>query len=138
MAKSILIVEDQRLLARTLSSALREAGYEASTVRSAEQAEKRIFSGSGFDLVILDNRLPKADGLSVLQELRKREAETKVILMTAYDSSGVREKAHSLGVDGYVKKPFDLGWMLSYVQELLSEDCVEDEQAKALTPQGRG
>lgn len=138
MAKSILIVEDEKLLAKTLSSALKEAGYEASTARSAEQAQKRLFSESGFDLVILDNRLPRADGLSVLRELRKREAETKVVLMTAYDNSGVREKAQRLGVDGYVKKPFDLAWMLSYVQELLSADLVKKQEVQASTPQGRG
>lgn len=138
MTKSILIVEDERLLARTLASALKEAGFRASTVRSAEQAEKQLFSNASFDLVILDNRLPKADGLSVLRELKKREAETKVILMTAYDNSGVRKKAERLGIDGYVKKPFDLAWMLSYVQELLSGGSAEKRHVKALTPQGRG
>ncbi len=138
MTKSILIVEDEKLLAKTLSSALKEAGYETSTVRTAEQAEKRLLSESVFDLVLLDNRLPKADGLSVLREIRKREAETKVVLMTAYDNSGVREKAERLGVDGYVKKPFDLAWMLSYVGELLNAGRAKKKQAHALTPQGRG
>jgi DNA-binding response OmpR family regulator len=138
VTKSILIVEDEKLLAKTLSSALKEAGYETSTVRTAEQAQKQLFPEGVFDLVILDNRLPKADGLSVLKEIRKREAETKVVLMTAYDNSGVREKAERLEVDGYVKKPFDLAWMLSYVEQLLSSGRGKKQQANALTPQGRG
>jgi DNA-binding response OmpR family regulator len=56
VTKTVLIVEDERLLAKTLSTALKEAGYDAVVTHSAEQAEKKWLEQEPFDLVILDNR----------------------------------------------------------------------------------
>lgn len=114
----VLIVEDERLLARTLSKAMKEAGYRAVAVASAEQAEKQL-GVSHFDLLVLDNRLPKQSGLDLLSRVRESNDELKVILMTAYDGRDVKAEARRLRVDRYVKKPFDLEKMLSHVNELI-------------------
>ena len=63
MAKSVLIVDDEKLLVRTLSNALKEAGYRIAVAGSAEQAEKHVFGEPPFDLILLDNRLPKESGV---------------------------------------------------------------------------
>jgi len=119
VSKSVLIVEDERLLAKTLSAALQEAGYAAVVTHSAEQAEKRWLGGDRFDLVILDNRLPKQTGLELLRAARERGEEAKVILMTAFDSRNVSREARQLHVDKYVCKPFDLDGMVHTVGELI-------------------
>ena len=116
--KMVLIVEDERLLARTLSKAIKEAGYRAVTVASAEQAEKQLV-GTHFDLLVLDNRLPKQSGLDLLSQVRQTNDDMKVILMTAFDSKDVKSEARKLKVDRYLKKPFDLEKMLSHVTELI-------------------
>ncbi len=118
MAKSVLIVEDEALLRRTLASALREVGIEALTAGSAEQAEKHLFPVPDVDLVVMDNRLPAEDGVSVLRRLRENKVSCPVILMTAYDRADVRRAAQSLA-DSYVVKPFDLGRMLAEIERLL-------------------
>ncbi|MDI6809158.1 MAG: response regulator [Candidatus Eisenbacteria bacterium] len=124
MGKNVLIVDDERLLTRTLANALREAGYETVTATSAEQAEKHIFSEERFDIVLLDNRLPRTSGLSILKRMRDENVCSKIILMTAYDSPEVKAEAKRLKVDKYVKKPFDLTRMLSEIEQLLGKNEV--------------
>jgi DNA-binding response OmpR family regulator len=114
----VLIVEDERLLARTLGKAMKEAGYKAVTVANAEQAEKQLGS-TQIDLLVLDNRLPKSTGLEFLSRVRETNGDLKVILMTAYDSKDVKAEAKKLKVDRYIKKPFDLEKMLTHVTELI-------------------
>lgn len=114
----VLIVEDEKLLARTLSRAMKEAGYRTVTVGSAEQAEKQLGT-SRFDLMVLDNRLPRLSGIELLSKVRDENQEMKVILMTAFDSRDVKTDARRLKVDRYLKKPFDLERMLAHVTELI-------------------
>ncbi len=116
--KMVLIVEDERLLSRTLSKAMKEAGYRAVAVASAEQAEKQL-SSSEFDLMVLDNRLPKESGIQLLSRVRSEHEDLKVILMTAFDSKEVKAEARKLKVDRYMKKPFDLEKILTHVTELI-------------------
>lgn len=120
VSKSVLIVDDERLIARTLSSALAEAGFDTRTASNAEVAERQIFGSEGdFDLIIIDNRLPKGSGLGLLKKLRAGNVGAKVILMTAYDSPEVKAEARRLGVHGYFTKPFDLGAMIAEVETLV-------------------
>lgn len=121
MAKSVLIVEDESLLRRTLASALREAGFEAVTAQSAEEAERHLFPVPAVDLVVMDNRLPAEDGVSVLRRLREGQVKCPVILMTAYDQAEVRREAQNLA-DCYMVKPFDLQRMLSEIERLLGRN----------------
>ena len=120
----MLIVDDESLLRRTLASALRDAGYDAVTAESAEAAERHLFPTPDVDLVVLDNRLPATDGITVLRRLRESRTSCPVILMTAYDQEEVRRAAETLA-DGYVVKPFDLGRMLAEVRRLIGTNGAE-------------
>ena len=119
MPKSVLIVDDEKLLVRTLSNALKEAGYKITIAGSAEQAEKHVFGDPPFDLIILDNRLPKESGIEVVKRVRERSVRSKVILMTAYETPEVKSEAKRLRVDRYLKKPFDLTALLEEIQSLI-------------------
>ncbi len=120
MGRSVLIVDDEPLIARTLSSALTEAGFQTQTASTAEAAEGTVLNGpQAVDLIIVDNRLPKGSGLGLLKRLRASNIDVKLILMTAFDSPEVKAEARQLGVHRYVKKPFDLGRMISEVEDLV-------------------
>lgn len=121
MAKTILIVEDERLLAKTLSTALKDAGYQAVVTHTAEAAEKQWLDKRAFDLVILDNRLPKRSGLELLQSARLAGDPAKVILMTAYENRDVKATAKRLRVDQYFHKPFDLARIIRSVSDLIGD-----------------
>lgn len=119
MSRSVLIVDDEQLLVRTLSSALKEAGYRIVTAGSAEQAERHIFGQQSFDLIILDNRLPRESGIEVAKRIRERAVTSKVILMTAYETPDVKAESKRLKIDRYLKKPFDLTVMVEEVRSLI-------------------
>ncbi len=118
MAQAILIVDDERLLVRTLSAALREAGYRTVTASSAEQAEKYLEPDAAIAVAVLDNRLPGRSGIEMLREARARGLEWRVVLMTAFESADAQREATELGVDRYVHKPFDLPDMVSTIAAL--------------------
>ncbi len=119
MAKSVLIVDDEKLLVRTLSNALKEAGYRIAVAGSAEQADKHVFGEPPFDLILLDNRLPKESGVDVVKRVREQAVKSKVILMTAYETPEVKAEAKRLKVERYMKKPFDLTALLEEIHSLI-------------------
>ena len=118
MSASVLIVDDEQLLVRTLSSVLSEYGYRITVAGSAEEAAPRIFGQEGFDLVLLDNRLPGESGMQLMQRLREQAVRSKVILMTAYGTAEVRRQVERLAGE-YLTKPFDLGVVVEVVRALI-------------------
>jgi len=124
LRKSVLIVDDEKLLARTLSTALREAGYRIAVAGSAEQAERHVFGEAPFDLIVVDNRLPHESGLEMVRRVRDQAVKSKVILMTAYETPDVKAEAKRLKVDRYLKKPFDLTAIVDDVRELIGPGGV--------------
>lgn len=119
MSKSVLIVDDEQLLARTLSTVLQEAGYRIAVAGSAEQADGLVFGEPPFDLIVLDNRLPRESGIDLLKRLRTGSVPSKVILMTAYETPDVKAEAKRLKVDRYLKKPFDLTVLVEEVKRVI-------------------
>jgi DNA-binding response OmpR family regulator len=119
LAKSVLIVDDEKLLVRTLSNALKEVGYRISVAGSVEQAEKHLAQETAFDLILVDNRLPKGTGIDLIRRLRERTVRSRVILMTAYETPEVKAEARRLKVDRYLKKPFDLTVLLEEIGGLI-------------------
>ena len=138
MAKSVLIVDDEKLLVRTLSTALKEVGYRISTAGSAEQAEKHLAQEASFDLILVDNRLPKASGLELIHRLRDRAIRSRVILMTAYETPEVKAEAKRLKVDRYLKKPFDLTVLLTEIGNLIGPGGNgSGSSPQTIQPEGR-
>ena len=119
MSASVLIVDDEQLLVRTLSSVLSEYGYRITVAGSAEEAAPRIFGQERFDLILLDNRLPGESGIDLMQRIREQAVRSKVILMTAYGTAEVRRQVERLEVDHYLTKPFDLGVVVEEVRALI-------------------
>jgi len=124
LRKSVLIVDDEKLLARTLPTALREAGYRIAVAGSAEQAERHVFGEATFDLIVVDNRLPRESGIEMVRRVRDQAVKSKVILMTAYETPDVKSEAKRLKVDRYLKKPFDLTAIVDDVRELIGPGGV--------------
>ncbi|HEX3112670.1 MAG TPA: response regulator [Candidatus Eisenbacteria bacterium] len=119
MSASVLIVDDEQLLVRTLSSVLSEYGYRITVAGSAEEAAPRIFGQERFDLILLDNRLPGESGIDLMRRIREQAVRSKVILMTAYGTAEVRRQVERLEVDHYLTKPFDLGVVVEEVRALI-------------------
>jgi len=113
----ILVVEDEPDLLRSLAQALRETGYAVDT---AEDGEEGLYKAESweYDAVVLDVMLPKLDGWTVLQRLRKTK-KTPVLMLTARDQSKDRVRGLDTGADDYVVKPFDLSELLARLRALI-------------------
>ena len=104
--KSVLVIDDDPLIRKTLSSYLSKKGFEALAAEDGEEGlqkyEERIP-----DLVILDIRLPDVDGLEVLGRIREKNPNASIIIMTAYDDMKTTIEAIKSGAFEYLVKPLD-------------------------------
>lgn len=111
---AILVVDDESNVAEALWQSLRIHEYEVQHCTSGEEALQFI-SQQHFDLIISDLRMPGIDGLELLQRIGKIRPTTRKILITAYDSSDVRDEIKEI-VDAYLPKPFRLSHFIKVVQ----------------------
>lgn len=103
--ESILIVDDEKNYLVVLKELLSEENYEVITAENALQALE-IFKESDLDLVLTDMRMPKIDGIELLESIRSINNEIPVIIMTAYATVEKAVKAMKKGAFDYVTKPF--------------------------------
>jgi DNA-binding response OmpR family regulator len=108
----VLIVEDEPEMARLLQAGLREESYRVSLARDG-RAALDISAVESPDIILLDLMLPKLDGLEVSRQLRGREQETPVLMLTARDSLHDIVKGLDAGADDYLTKPFSFVELLA-------------------------
>jgi two-component system, OmpR family, response regulator QseB len=114
----VLVVEDDRMIAQGLHTALKQDGYAVDGVSDGKSASAALRS-SRFDVVLLDLGLPDSDGLEVLRELRSRGDATPVIIVTARDDVQNRIQGLDAGADDYIVKPFDLDEVAARMRSVL-------------------
>jgi two-component system response regulator QseB len=114
----VLVVEDDRMIAKGLHTALKQDGYAVDGVSDGRSAAAALRS-SRFDVVLLDLGLPERDGLEVLRELRARGDATPVIIVTARDDVQSRIQGLDAGADDYIVKPFDLDEVAARMRSVL-------------------
>jgi len=113
----LLLVEDSPRLQRSLTTALKKAGYAVDVAGDGE-AGLWLAIGNDYDTVILDLMLPRLDGLSLLEQLRAKGKQTHVLLLTARDTVEDRVRGLRRGADDYLVKPFALDELLARVEAL--------------------
>ncbi len=119
----ILIAEDESRVAQALSRALslpEGGGFHVETYGSGEEALTRLREEQ-FDLLITDLRMPGMNGFELLRKSRDASPRISSILITAYGSSYVEEKAKELGVDAYLPKPFSMRSLVDAVQNTIQQ-----------------
>ncbi len=114
----LLVVEDERRLAQIVAEGLREAGYMVDVALDGEQGQALAQRGQ-YDVIILDLMLPRRDGLEVCRELRRRQIDTAVLMLTARDTLEDKVRGLDCGADDYLTKPFEFPELLARVRSLL-------------------
>jgi DNA-binding response OmpR family regulator len=114
----LLIVEDNRILLKSLKRGLEE---EAFAVDTAEDGEEGLFlaEANDYDVLVLDLMLPKLDGLTLLTTIRARGLSTHVLILTARDASEEKVRGLNAGADDYLTKPFRFEELLARIRALL-------------------
>ncbi len=105
MSKRILIIDDEENIRRVMRLSLQAAGYEVGEAGDGERGLKAFGDGSGWDAVLLDQRMPGMDGLETLRQINERDATARVIMATAYASIELAVDAMKLGATDFVRKP---------------------------------
>ena len=101
----ILLIDDERNIARTLCVGMETDGHEVTAVESCSGALRQV-QKSAFDVAFLDLRLGKEDGLEVLAQLRRAAPSTAIVIITAFASIPTAVEATRLGAVDYLPKPF--------------------------------
>ena len=129
MNKSIIIVEDEKIVRISLSDALKAEGHTVLAVADGKDALTAIEEGE-FSLVITDIRLPGAGGIDILRKSLAESPSTPVIMMTAYGTIQDAVEAMRVGAFDYITKPFDLDEMLITVNKALDVQSITQENIR--------
>lgn len=113
----ILVIEDDKKIAKFLKRGLEEEKYEVDVVYDGETGHQRILDGA-YGLVILDVVLAKKDGLSLVRDLRGKKSLIPVLMLTVKDSVDDIVAGLDAGADDYLKKPFAFAELLARVKAL--------------------
>lgn len=125
MAK-ILIVEDDLDIQELLRNFLQEVGYEISIAADGVEAIS-LFSAERYDLILLDIMLPKIDGFTVCELIRK-QSQIPIIMLTALSGEDEQIKGLDLQVDDYITKPFSMPILVRKIAAVLRRSSMIPEQ----------
>lgn len=119
MAKRILIIDDDREISSTLRGVLEASGYQVSVASNGIEG-RQLADDQHPDLVITDMMMPRMGGFPVLEHLKTQPNPPRVIMITANEGGRHKAYAEMLGVDAYLRKPFDMSVLLEAVENSLS------------------
>ena len=114
----ILVVEDEERLLESIREGLTHSGYVVDTALDGEEGSFMAFTND-YDLIILDINLPQKDGFEILKEIRERDREVNIIMLTALSDVDDRVKGFDLGANDYVLKPFHFEELKARIRSLL-------------------
>lgn len=114
----ILVVDDESLIRWSLVETLSDSGYEVVAVTDAESAVQVVAAAAvPFDVALLDFRLPDSNDLTLLSRLRRLTPTTRMVLMTAYGTPEISQRALDLGAYCVLNKPFEMSTLSPLVTE---------------------
>jgi len=108
----VLVVDDMRSVRETVCQILQHGGFETEQARCCSEALEAM-DRSRFDLVVTDLKMPGADGISLLDEMKRRNIKCPVIVLTSFGSFCSRVKAIAKGAFMHIDKPFKADRLLS-------------------------
>jgi DNA-binding NtrC family response regulator len=134
---SILLVDDEEKIIKTLGRALREEGHEVVASASAVEAQ-RLLGERAFDVLVVDNRMPERSGLEIVRDLAAVTTEgerPQVVMMTAHASVESAIAAMKLGAFDYLQKPFEVDELLVVVRKALEHQRLRTQHRYLLSEQ---
>lgn len=129
--RKILIVEDDLSIQALLHDFLQQDGYEITLAADGVEAIS-LFSGKDFDLVLLDIMLPKIDGYSVCEVIR-RQSNIPIVMLSALDSEANQIKGFDLQIDDYITKPFSMPVLLRKIAAVLRRTSLSETENQVIT-----
>ncbi len=122
----ILVIDDEVDIRESLETLLEMEGYSVELAPDATEGMRK-FEKSSYDLILLDLMMPDRSGMDVLHDIRTRDTETPVIMLTAYGSVEVAVKALKNGANDYFPKPWDNDKLVVEIESLIARGRLEEE-----------
>ena len=126
-SESILIVDDEKNMRKTLADILTDEGYKVSTAATGEEAIK-LCEKENHDVILMDVRMPGIDGVEAFRRIRRHKEGIRIILMSAYSVEGLREAALDEGAIAFLSKPLDVEKVISLIGEVKETAILVVEQ----------
>lgn len=128
---NMLVVDDDEVLCQTTISALNSIGIHADSTLSGEMAVDKAVEayqqGKGYDIILMDWKLPGIDGLEAARQLRKKLGEDiPILLISAYDWSEMETEARKAGITGFISKPLFKSTLYYGLREFANQHKVEE------------
>jgi len=117
----LLLVEDDKKIASFLEKGLRESGFNVDVCHDGAEGLSLALMEE-YDVAVMDIMLPLLDGLSVIEQMRKKSIQTPVLILSARQSVDDRIQGLQRGGDDYMVKPFSFSELLARVQALIRRD----------------
>lgn len=115
----MLVVDDDRSMAKTLADIFRIKGMRVEQAHSAAEALECV-KGADYDLVLSDIKMPGANGVELYRRIKERSPDLPTVLMTAYSSDDLVQEGLREGVVAVITKPVDIGAMLELVTQTVA------------------
>lgn len=120
MSKQILVVEDDKKIARIIELQLKYGGYEVHMAYNGLDAEN-LFISNNYDLILLDIMLPKINGLELCRRIREK-SQVPIIMLTAKDDVTDKVIGLDFGANDYITKPFEMEELLARIRVQLRDN----------------
>jgi CheY-like chemotaxis protein len=114
VGKSILVIDDEEMILDAIQVIFGDMGYEVETTPDPVHGTARAIARD-FDLILTDLRMPTRNGAEVTEAIRARKPDARILVITAYPSDPLAERAIKAGAVGLVKKPFEIAKILEFV-----------------------
>ena len=119
--RKVLIVDDSVSMRQMVSFTLRQGGFEVIEVGHGQEALEKLASTSSVDLIITDLNMPVMDGITFIQNVRKRPALMRkpILMLTTEGLASKKEQGKAAGATGWIVKPFDPEKLLTTIAKVL-------------------
>src|SRR5271167_4122804 len=121
---SVLIIDDEAAIRESLQTLLELEGYEVETANDGDEGLARL-ADRPYDLVLLDFAMPERNGIEILQDIRERDSELAVIMITAYGTVENAVNAMQAGANNFIQKPWDNEKLLADVRGAVGQRRAE-------------
>src|SRR5437868_13915405 len=125
----ILVIDDEPDIREGLEALLASENYQVELAVNATDGQRRM-ERSSYDLVLIDLMMPDKSGMQVLQEVRAKDPETPIFMITAYGSVEVAVEALKHGANDYFSKPWDNEKLLTEIERMLARNRLERENTQ--------
>ena len=121
----VLLVDDEEQFVKNMARILKVRGFDVSTALDGHEAMNAVKYAGGFDVVVLDIKMPGMGGIEVLSEIKKRAPDTEVIMLTGHATLESGVQAMRKGAYDYLMKPCDIDDLVEKIQEAHEAESIK-------------